>query len=178
MGPFVRKAIFFLSIVCMLAGCGGSQGLSTMYPEAVRPGDAVKNDTAVLIVANGGSQTINYLQFVHSSLPAINVRGINLLPGGILAIPVPVGTSGLSLSNYTSSTAPAGYLPSGSSFGYIRVNTPPIDINSPGLYYVATVLPGQQPNYEIKPTGQQIAKLKKERPELARLTPVNFNWSN
>jgi hypothetical protein len=31
---------------------------------------------------------------VHSSLPAINVRGINLLPGGILAIPVPVGTSG------------------------------------------------------------------------------------
>jgi hypothetical protein len=58
------------------------------------------------------------------------------------------------------------------------VNTPPIDINSPGLYYVATVLPGQQPNYEIKPTGQQIAKLKKERPELARLTPVNFNWPN
>jgi hypothetical protein len=149
-----------------------------MYPEAVRPGDAVKNDTAVLIVANGGNQTINYLQFVHSSLPAINAGGINLSPGGIVAVPVPIGTSGLSLSNYTSSIAPAGYLPNGSSYGYIPVGTPPIDINSPGLYYVATVLPGQRPNYETKPTSQQIAKLKKERPELARLTPVNFNWLN
>lgn len=91
MGASVRKTIFFLSVVCMLAGCGGSQGLSTMYPEAVRPGDAVKNDTAVLVVANGGGQTINYLQFVHSSLPAINARGINLPPGGVLAIPVPSG---------------------------------------------------------------------------------------
>lgn len=147
-----------------------------MYPDSVRPGDAIKNDTAVLIVGNGGSQTINYLQFVHSSLPAINARGINLPPGGIVAVPVSVGTSSLSLSNYTSPAAPAGYLSNGSSFGYIPVGTPPIDITSPGLYYVATIFPGQRPNYEVKPTNQQIARLKKDRPDLARLTPINFSW--
>lgn len=147
-----------------------------MYPDAVRSGEAVRHDAALLIVANGGSQTINYLQFVHSSLPAINARGINLPPGGIVAVPVPVGTSGLSLSNYTSSAAPAGYLPSGASFGYVPVGTPPIDITSPGLYYVATIFPGQRPNYEVKPTTQQIVRLKKERPDLVRLRPVNFSW--
>ena len=175
-GHDVRKLILFLTVICTVAGCGGSQFGSTMYPDAVQPGDGVKNDTAILIVANGGSQTINYLQFVHSSLPAINARGINLPPGGIVAVPVPVGTSGLSLSNYALSAAPSGYLSTGASYGYIPVRTPPIDITSPGLYYVATVLPGQQPNYEIKPSSQQIARLKKERPELARLSPANFSW--
>jgi hypothetical protein len=176
MGKFVRHAILFSVVICALAGCGGSQFSSTMYPEAAQPGAAIKNDAAILIVANGGSQTINYLQFVHSSLPAINARDINLPPGGTVAIPVPVGTTGLSLSNYTSLAAPAGYLQNGSSFGYVPVRTPPIDVASPGVYFVATVLPGQRPNYEVRPTSQQIAGLKKQRPELARLTPVNFSW--
>ena len=176
MKQFARNLVLFSIAICALAGCGGSQFTSTMYPEAVQPGAAIKNDTAILIVANGGSQTINYLQFVHSSLPAINARDINLPPGGTVAIPVPVGTTGLSLGTYTSLAAPAGYLPNGSSFGYVPVRTPPIDITSPGLYYVATVLPGQRPNYEVRPTSQQIAGLKKQRPELAWLTPINFNW--
>jgi hypothetical protein len=176
MRKFARNAVLFSIAVCALAGCGGSQFSSTMYPEAVQPGAAIKNDAAILIVANGGSQTINYLQFVHSSLPAINAGGINLPPGGTVAIPVPVGTTGLSLSNYTSSASPAGYLQNGSSFGYVPVRTPPIDVVSPGVYFIATVLPGQRPNYEVRPTSQQIAGLKKQRPELAQLTPINFNW--
>ena len=73
-----------------------------MYPEAVQAGTAVKGDSAVVLVANGGDQTIDYLQFVHRGFPAINARGITLSPDGIVAIPVPVGTTGLYLSNYTS----------------------------------------------------------------------------
>jgi hypothetical protein len=62
--------------------------------------------------------------------------------------------------------------------GYIPVRTPPIDINSPGLYYVATILPGKQPNFETKPTAILLARLRKERPEISNLKSVNFSWSN
>jgi hypothetical protein len=149
-----------------------------MYPEPVQAGVAVKGDTAVVLVGNGGDQTIDYLQFVHSGFPAINARGINLPPDGIVAIPVPVGTTGLQLSNYTSVGRPGTYLPNGMSSGFVRVNTPGIDIRSPGLYYVATIFPGQPRNFELKPAAAQLVKLRKDRPELADLKPANFNWSN
>jgi hypothetical protein len=149
-----------------------------MYPEAVRAGAAVKGDTAVVLVGNGGDQTIDYLQFGHSGFPAINARGISLPPDGFVAIPVPVGTTELQLSNYTSVGRPGTYLPNGMSSGFVRVNTPEIDIRSPGLYYVATIFPGQPRSFELKPSAAQLIKLRKERPELADLKPVNFNWLN
>ena len=42
----------------------------------------------------------------------------------------------------------------------------------------ATIFPGQPRNFELKPTAAQLIKLRKDRPELADLKPVNFNWSN
>jgi hypothetical protein len=177
----MRKVVFRIIITITafaLVGCGTSGGSSVMYPEPVQSGSAIKSDTAIVLVGNGGSDVINYLQFEHSGLPAINARGITLAPGGIVAIPVPVGTSRLSLSNYTASRRPGGYLPNGMAMGYVPVRTPPIEINSPGLYYVATILPDQQPNFESRPNGAQLAKWRKERPELSSLKPVNFSWSN
>jgi hypothetical protein len=175
----MRKAVFVVLLACTLAACNTTGNFySTMYPEAVQAGTAVKEDTAILLVGNGGSETINYLQFVHSSLPAINARGISLAPNDIVAIPVSVGTTGLYLSNYTTSRRPGSYLPNGTAMGFVPVNTPNIDITSPGLYYVATVFPGQERGFDVKPTGVQLLKLRKERPELAGLKPVNFGWSN
>jgi hypothetical protein len=46
------------------------------------------------------------------------------------------------------------------------------------LYYVATIFPGQQHNFEIKPAGILLSQLKKERPEILSLKPMNFSWSN
>jgi hypothetical protein len=170
----MRKAMFsMIAVACFaLVGC------NTIYPEPLQAGRPVKADTAILLAGNGGTDTIGYLQFVHSSLPAINARGIRLPPGEVVAVPVPVGTTGLSLSNYTTSGRPGGYLANGTALGYIPVRTPPIDINSPGLYYVATVFPGQQPNFEVKPTGPLLSQLRRERPEFLNLRPVNFSWSN
>jgi hypothetical protein len=173
-----RQFLSVLSIVItsfVLAACN-TTGSSSMYPEPVQAGSTVKSDAAIVLVGNGGSEIIDYLQFVHNSLPAINARGINLPSGGIAAIPVPMGTTGLSLGNYTTLGRPGTYLPSGVAMGYVPVRTPPIDVQSPGLYYVATIVPGQQPNFEIKPTSSALAKLRKERPEIAGLKPVNFSW--
>lgn len=175
----MHKAAFSIIIVTSfaLAACNTTGG-SSMYPEALRAGSAIKADTAILLVGNGGTETINYLQFVHSSLPAINAGGISLPPGGIVAVPVPVGTTGLSLSNYTTSGRPGGYLSNGMALGYIPVRTPPLNVDSPGLYYVATIFPGQQHNFEIKPTGTLLSQFRKERPEVLGLKPVNFSWSS
>lgn len=148
-----------------------------MYPDPLQAGSPIKADAAILLVGNGGTETIDYLQFVHSSLPAINARGIRLPPGGIVAVPVPVGTKGLSLSSYTISGRPAGYV-NGMAMGFIPVHTPRIDINSTGLYYVATIFPGQQRDFEIKPTGALLSQLRKERPEVSAVKPANFSWSN
>lgn len=173
----MRKVIFSIIVAASFAlvGCNTT---STMYPEPLPVGSAVKPDAAILLVGNGGTEAIGYLQFVHSSLPAINAYGISLSSGGVVAVPVPVGTTGLSLSNYTTSGRPGSYLPNGMAQGYIPVRTPPIDINSPGLYYVATILPGKQPNFETKPTAILLARLRKERPEISNLKSVNFSWSN
>jgi hypothetical protein len=172
----MHKGIFSILTSFVLVACNTTG--SSMYPEPLQAGGAIKGDTAIALVGNGGSETIGYLQFVHNSLPAINARGISLPPGGIVAIPIPVGTTGLSLSNYTTSGRPGGYLPNGIATGYIPVRTPPIDVNSPGLYYVATIFPGQQHNFEIKPTGNLLSQFRKERPEILNLKPINFSWTN
>jgi len=175
----MRRWVFVVVAACALAGCNTTGDVaSTMYPDAVRAGSSVKGDAAILVVGNGGSETINYLQFVHSGFPAINARGISLAPDGFVAIPVAVGTTGLELQNYTTTGRPGTYLPNGVASGFVPVRTPKIDIVSPGLYYVATVFPGQPRNFETRPTAAQLAKLRKERPELAGLKPVNFGWSN
>lgn len=172
------RARFLVVIVSLVfAGCDTTGGAS-MYPDAIQSGTVIKANTAVVLVGNGGDETINYLQFVHSSLPAINAREIRLQPGGIAAIPVPVGTTALSLSNFTTAGKPGGYLSNGMAFGYVPVRTPPIDINAPGLYYVATIFPGRQPNFDSKPIGSLAAKLKSERPELSGLKPMNFGGTN
>jgi hypothetical protein len=175
----MRGLVFVAVVASGLASCNTTGDVaSTMYPEAVRTGSPVKSDTAIVVIGNGGSETINYLQFVHSGFPAINAHGISLVPGGVVAIPVAVGTTRLELSNYTTTNRPGSYLPNGASMGFVPVHTPTIDISSPGLYYVATVFPGQQRNFETRPTEPQLARLRKERPELAVLKPVNFAWPN
>jgi len=175
----MRLLVFATVVASGLAGCNTTGDIaSTMYPEAVRTGSPVKSDTAIVLIGNDGSETINYLQFGHSGFPAINAHGISLVPGGVVAIPVAVGTTGLELSSYTTTSRPGIYLPNGVSMGFVPVHTPTIDIPSPGLYYVATVFPGQQRNFETRPTAPQLARLRKERPELAVLKPVNFTWSN
>ena len=171
----MRKAIFSIIIASFVLGACNTT--SSMYPEPVQAGSVIKNDAAIVLVGNSGSEIISYLQFVHNSLPAINAGGISLAPGGIIAIPVPVGTMGLSLSNYTTAGRPGSYLPNGMAMGFIPVRTPPIDINSPGLYYVATIFPGQRHAFEIKPTGTMLSQFRKERPEILDLKPVNFGWS-
>lgn len=147
-----------------------------MYPEAVGEGQKLSAETAVLLIGNAGPASVNYLQFDHSSLPAINVTGINLPPNGIVAVPVPVGLKNLSLEDYTVSNRAAGYLPNGMAVGYIPVHSPPIDIAAPGLYYVATLHAGSAEKYSTNPDHATLVRFRATHPQFSNMKPINFVW--
>jgi len=176
--PLRRSTIVNFAVtvtLVFLAGCAVPENFS-MYPIALQANSAVSDDLAVVLVGNSGQAPINYLQFGHSSLPAINAKDIDLRPGNIVAIPIAVGIRSLSLQTYTLATQGAGYLPNGMSFGYIAVHTPKIDLTSRGVYYLATVLPGSQPNFTVEPDRAMLAQFAKAYPQIAKLRPVNFTW--
>jgi hypothetical protein len=170
------KLIIVGALLPALVGCAGGAGNFSMYPNAVDEGQSVDADMAVLLVGNAGPSSVNYLQFEHSSLPAINARGIDLPPNGIVAIPVPVGLTGVSLEDYTVSGRGAGYLPSGIAVGYIPVHSPKINISIRGLYYVATIRPGSPEGYSIHPDPGALIRLRRANPALTNLKPINFSW--
>ena len=163
-------------VLLLLVACSALPDKFSMYPDEVKDGQNVGSEMAVVLVGNTGPAHINYLQFGHSSLPAINIRGIDLAPNGIAAVPVPVGLSGLSLEDYTISGQAAGYLTSGMAVGYIPVHTPKIDISSRGLYFIGTIHPGSSGSYSTNPDPSMLAQFRKTHPQLTNLKPINFSW--
>jgi hypothetical protein len=104
------------------------------------------------------------------------VRGIDLPPNGIVAVPVPVGLKDLSLEDYTISSRGAGYLPNGMAYGYIPVHTPQIDIATRGLYYIATIHAGSSEKYSAAPDPAMLTQFRRTHPQFANLKPINFSW--
>jgi hypothetical protein len=172
----IRRLVVVSALLSLVVACASTPGKFSMYPSAMQAGQSVDDDMAVLLVGNAGPEGINYLQFVHSSLPAINVRGIDVPPNSIVAVPVPVGISSLSLGDYTVSGRGGGYLPNGMAIGYISVDTPGIDISSRGLYYIATIHAGSSERYTAHPDPATLTQFRKTHPQLASLKPINFSW--
>jgi hypothetical protein len=109
-------------------------------------------------------------------MPAINVRNITVPPGSIAAIPVAVGTKSLELNTYTVVGRGGAYLPSGVSSGFVPVHTPRSDITAHGVYYVATIFPGQRENFSISPDPAMLKRFKSTHPKIASLRAINFEW--
>ena len=172
-----RKWIVWLllPVLALLASCSLPSKFS-MYPGALSTDSTVQNDMAVILVGNAGPETINYLQFTHTSLPPINVRGIALSPRDVIAIPIPVGIKGLSLGVYTTRSRPGVTLLSGQEFNYVDVRTPKLDISAHGLHFIATLFPGQKENFSTVPNAVVLKEFQKRYPELAKLKPINFEW--
>jgi hypothetical protein len=173
----MERRTFVLSMGLLLVG-GCSSNLE-MNLDAVRADKDVEDNLAVVLVGNSGSVAIDYLQFTQSPMmPPIKVRNKNVPPNGIVAIPIPVGTKSLSLASYARTDRPPGYMPTGSYYGLISVNTPAIDIDAKGLYYVATVFPGKSEPFAAAPDPTALEEFRRAHPRLAQLNPVNFSWPN
>jgi hypothetical protein len=60
--------------------------------------------------------------------------------------------------------------------GYVPVHTPKINITSNGVYYVATIFPGAQPNFTTSPDPGMLRHFKASHAKIASLKVNNFNW--
>jgi hypothetical protein len=172
----LRNIAGALAISPVLATCTSLPSNFEMYPQAIVEDKTVDDNMAILLVGNAGPARLDYLQFGHSAMPAINVRNIVVSPKDIVAIPVPVGTMNLELNTYTVAGASGGYLSNGMSIGYIPVHTPKLDITAHGVYYVATIFPGERENFAVSPDPGVLKRFKSTHPQIASLRAVNFVW--
>ncbi len=149
-----------------------------MHPNRLFGSESLPPNTAIVLVGVTGQAMVNYLQFTHSSMPAINARFSESPEGNaIIAVPMPVGIKQLSLQVYTVAGRGAGYLPTGASYGYITVTTPKIDITAPGLYYIATLDVNQPGKYSRSPIADQLSAARvRFATSFTGLEPMNFDW--
>lgn len=183
MGHALNWAIKKSAIICTLLVCGFLAGCATppnfsMYPQRLQAGQNLAPDMAVVLVGITGPAAVNYIQFTHSSTPAINAR-FDGTPeaNSIVAIPMPVGLKKLSLGVYTRAGRSGGYLPSGASFGYIDVRTPPLDITEPAIYYLATIDTARPGQYSLQPLESQLTAAKaKFADQFTGKKTANFAW--
>lgn len=93
-----------------------------------------------------------------------------------MAVPVRVGTKQLSLRELTLEGQPIAIIGTYVS-GYKSVKTPAIDIERPGIYYLATLTVWRDIQHAPDPIPQQLQQLKGEMGStLAGLEAVNFQW--
>lgn len=172
----LMKLVMFCVAVLAIEGCNLPAKFSG-FPSPLTDGAKVTDDMAVVIVGNDSAPSVNYLQFSHSAFPAINVGDCDVPSMGTIAISIPVGVKQLSLSDYTNTAHPGVTLATGMSLGYVRVDTPSIDMTEHGLYYLATITQFSPTKYALKPAPQLLLQFKHAYPELAKLKPINFSWT-
>jgi hypothetical protein len=164
-----------VAVAVSLAGCAGTPENFSMYPIPVVKGQVLDSRTSVVLVGISGPTAVNYLQFTHSSLPAINVK-FSSQADSIVAIPVSVGIRQITLSTITLAGRPGSYVGS-MPVGYVPVRGQAIDINKVGIYYLAS-LDTSKPNESSSiPRTDQLLRLREELGNtLAGLQPINFQW--
>ena len=172
----MRSAVLeIVAAIVLISGCASTPQKFTMYPTVLKDGDTVEPDMAVVLVGVQGPWQLDYLQFGHGSLPAINVR---FPPQGdlIIAVPLPVGLSNVRLMTVTVAGRPAGYVGS-IPVGFVGVHTPPVQLSQPGLYYIATINPAKPQEFATAPLPEQLNAFRKRFPAIAsQLQPMSFQW--
>jgi hypothetical protein len=159
----------------LLAGCASLPDGFTMYPKPLSPADGPPANMSILLVGVVGPGAVDYLQFQHSSLPAINAR---FSPQGdsIVGVPLPVGLKQVALQTITLKGRPGFYI-GGTAYGYIGVHTHKIDLDQPGIYYLATLDTSKPGSYFPTPIPEQLRTFRSQfGSALQDRKPVNFSW--
>jgi len=168
----MRKLLLLCGLLLSLSGC--QDPIQTLLStDPIKPGDTIPPNTAVVLVGMPLTD-VNYMSFNWSSLGAITVLPPSMFDR-LIAVPVGVGKTGFHLSTY--STGRHGYMPSGISFGYINAQTPPINIDRPGIYFIGNIDPTQPNNYNLTLRPLQLAELRQRLGNtFGNLQPINFTW--
>ena len=94
-------------------------------------------------------------------------------PQGIVAFAIPIGIKQLSISQVTTGRRRAGYRPDDS----VQVNTPKLDIDQRGLYFVATLDTNNPREFQIHPLPEQLEQFRADYAgTVMDLKTINFKW--
>ncbi|MSR88687.1 MAG: hypothetical protein EXS67_03420 [Candidatus Margulisbacteria bacterium] len=167
------KALHFVLLGLCLLTLSGCKDVYLLEDK-----NSIGKDQAVLLVDIQGNSAINYIQFV-GVFPAINIR-FPAKHNELVAIVVPVGTSGIEFSCFTYEGKPSGYIPIGytaRSFGYIPIKgIPPLNVPKPGIYFFGTLNTDTQ-TYSPTPNIERLPMTIKKYGELLNnLESINFSW--
>lgn len=135
----------------------------------------VENNTSFILVGVEGKNYVNYLQFLANKFPpAMNYRLVSVSPD-IIALKVDTPLEDVQLSTITSGVA--GYTGYG-SFGYIAVDSKPINITKKGIYFYGILNTDKAiVNHEINSEFIKNAKkMYKNDFDNFNLKPINFKW--
>ena len=169
------KVLMITTLSLVIVGCVALPEKFTMYPQVLKEDEKIGSDMAVVLVGVQGPFRINYLQFSHGSLPSMNV-GFPAQGDSIVAVPLPVGLSKVSVITTTVEGRPATYIGS-MPIGFIGVHTPPIDLAKPGLYFMATIDPSKPRQFSTAPDRTQLNEFRRKfATAIATMQPVNFEW--
>lgn len=167
-----------LGTLALLAGCSTFDEFMEGSSPALKPGQTLPPGTAVVLVGirsqQGGSKPDLYL-FNHASLPGFTFR-FPPQSDRIVAVPIPVGTKKLKLRELTISGQPISIIGT-QTYGYVPVETRAIDIDRPGIYYLATLTVWRDAKAVPEPIPDQLMRLRAELGStLLGLEPINFQW--
>lgn len=141
-------------------------------PSPLRIGEGIPQNFAVILIGVVGAEPVLYLSF-RQSADAGMVSDFSAQSNTIVAIAIPVGIKQLSISGITSGRRRAGNLPNDSA----GVNTPKLDIDRPGLYYVATLDTDHLGQFQTAPLPEQLKQFHADYAgTVESLEPINFKW--
>ncbi|MBI3571665.1 MAG: hypothetical protein HY082_11300 [Gammaproteobacteria bacterium] len=145
-----------------------------MDPRPLRIEDGLPKNSAVILIGVSGAESVDYLGLSHSAFPRMNTT-FPAHSNTIVAIAIPVGIKRLSIYSVTIGRRRAGYQPNDT----VEVHAPELDINRPGLYYVATLDTNHPGHFQTAPLPEQLKKFRAEYGStVERLDPINFKWPN
>jgi len=170
----MKKLYFQLILIItilFLTGC-----VKTDY-QIYKQNPTITNNTSIVLLGIKGEQKVNYLQFMSDKMPpALNYK-FSPISNNIIALKVNTPQKNYQFGVFT--TGNAGYVTAGSlisSYGYIAVQSKPININKKGVYFFGTLNTDTNTiNQEINQTFLENAK-QKYKSLLKELEPINFNW--
>jgi hypothetical protein len=166
------RFLLVAGLALFISSCATVPGFE-MYPTPLTPTQKVASNQAIILVGSSGPGGVSYVQFLHSGMPAINVR--QPFSSEILAVPMTVGIKQLKVHVYTATGQGSGYIGS-MSFGYNTVKSVPVDIDRPGIYYLGTIQPAHR-QVVPDPDSAQLSQLReKYKASFEGLEPVNFRW--
>lgn len=141
-------------------------------PRPLQIGESVPDNFAVIMIGVVGTESLDFLHLDHSVKRGMSPN-ILAFPKGIIAFAIPIGIKQLSISQVTTGRLRAGYRPNDTA----QVNTPKLDIDRPGLYYVATLDTDHPGKFQTAPLPEQLKQFRVDYGKtLKKLEPINFKW--